>query len=453
MPISDMTIPNAKPREKIYRLYDRDGLYLEVSPNGGKWWRFKYRFAKKEKRISLGVFPEVDLKTAREKTFNTRAMLANGIDPGDHRKVAAATRDLEATNTFEHVAREWLAKKMPVWVPSHSIRIVERLEKDVFPWLGHKVVDKITAPEILSTVRRIESRGAIEPAHRALSNCGQVLRYAVATGRATTDVSRNLRGALQPVKPTHLAAVTDPKELGRVLNAIYEYKGSFIVRCALRLAPLFFVRPGELRNAKWADFDFANAEWRFVASKTKTPHIVPLAKQSLSILTELKPHTRNSEYVFPNPRSIKRPLSDNAVLAGLRRMGIDKTEMSGHGFRATARTILDEVLGFRPDFIEHQLAHAVRDPNGRAYNRTAHLADRRKMMQAWADYLDHLRQPLNTRADTRRHDPRPPRTPRAKRGHRPSAAVWNINQDLFGDTTEPSQSRDDEPVAPIETVQ
>jgi integrase len=250
-----------------------------------------------------------------------------------------------------------------------------------------------------------------------------------------------------------LAAVTDPKELGRVLNAIYEYKGSFIVRCALRLAPLFFVRPGELRNAKWADFDFANAEWRFIASKTKTPHIVPLAAQSLAILTELKPHTRNSEYVFPNPRSIKRPLSDNAVLAALRRMGIDKTEMSGHGFRATARTILDEVLGFRPDFIEHQLAHAVRDPNGRAYNRTAHLAERKKMMQAWADYLDQLRQPVKQRAESHSHDLRSTRPPRRKHGHRPSASRWEISKDLFADTTVPNQSLDDEQAAPIETAQ
>ena len=391
MALSDIIIRNAKPTEKPYRLYDRDGLYLEVAPKGGKWWRLKYRFAKKEKRLSLGVYPEVDLKAARQKTFDARTLLAKGIDVGDHRKVAAATRDHNATNTFEAVAREWLAKMLPTWVPSHSIRIVERLEKDIFPWIGNKPADTISAPEILTTIRRIESRGAIETAHRALSNCGQVFRYAVATGRAASDPTRDLRGALQPVRPTHLAAVTEPKELGRVLRAMDAYQGSFIVRCALRLAPLLFVRPGELRNAKWADFDFANAEWRFVASKTKTPHIVPLAKQALAILKELKPHTRKSEYVFPNPRSIKRPLSNNDVLAGLRRMGIDKTEMTGHGFRASARTILDEVLSFRPDYIEHQLAHAARDPNGRAYNRTAHLVERKKMMQVWADYLDDIR--------------------------------------------------------------
>lgn len=254
-------------------------------------------------------------------------------------------------------------------------------------------------------IRRIEQRGALETAHRALGNCGQVFRYAVATGRAERDPTGDLKGALPPVKGTHFAAVTDSKKVGEVLQAIDAYEGTLIVRCALRLAPLVFVRPGELRHAEWADIDLDAAEWPYTVSKTNTQHIVPLSRQAVEILQELNPLTGQGQYVFPSARNPKgdRPMSDNAILAAMRRMGISKEEMSGHGFRAMARTILDEVLGFRPDFIEHQLAHAVRDPNGRAYNRTAHLPERRKMMQAWADYLDKLKAaaevvPMNQRA-------------------------------------------------------
>ena len=240
-------------------------------------------------------------------------------------------------------------------------------------------------------VRRIENRGALETAHRALGNCGQVFRYAVATGRAERDHSGDLRGALPPVKGEHFAATTDPKRVAEMLRAMDGYQGTLAVRCALRLAPLVFVRPGELRKAEWADIDLDAAEWRYTVTKTNTPHIVPLSRQAVEILRELQPVTGRGRYVFPSARSNSRPMSDNAILAALRRMGIGKEKISGHGFRAVARTILDEGLGVRPDYIEHQLAHAVRDPNGRAYNRTAHLPERRKMMQQWADYLDTLK--------------------------------------------------------------
>ncbi|MBT6273939.1 MAG: site-specific integrase, partial [Chromatiales bacterium] len=265
-------------------------------------------------------------------------------------------------------------------------------ERDIFPWLGGKPIAEITAPQLLETVRRIETRGALETAHRALQDCGQVFRYAIATGRAERDPSGDLRGALAPVKGQHFAAVTEPNKAAEVLRMIDGYEGTLTVRSALRLAPLVFVRPGELRQALWADIDLGTKEWRFKVTKTDTDHIVPLSTQALAILREVQPLSSRSEYVFPGGRSAKRPMSENAILAAMRRMGIAKEEMSGHGFRAMARTILDEVLGFRPDFIDHQLAHAVRDPNGRAYNGTAHLPERRQMMQAWADYLDELRE-------------------------------------------------------------
>jgi integrase len=249
----------------------------------------------------------------------------------------------------------------------------------------------LSAPELLAVMRRIEGRGAQDTAHRALGTCGQVFRYAIATGRATHDPAGDLRGALTPVRGKHFAATTDPKQVAKILRAMDGYEGSLTVRCALRIAPLVFVRPGELRRAEWADIDFEAAEWRYLVTKTKTPHIVPLSRQAVEILRELRPLTGLGRFVFPGGRGNSRPMCENAVLAAMRRMGIEKDEMSGHGFRAVARTILDEVLGFRPDLIEHQLAHAVRDPNGRAYNRTAHLPERKKMMQQWADYLDKLK--------------------------------------------------------------
>jgi integrase len=391
MSLTDTLIRNAKPGTKPIKLFDERGLFLLVTPTGGKWWRFRYMFDGKEKLLSLGVYPDVSLKDARERRDEARKLVANGVNPSENRKIQKSARADLIANSFEVVAREWFAKYSATWAKNHGDRIIRRFERDIFPWIGARPIAEINAPELLAAARRIENRGALETAHRALGNCGQVFRYAVATGRAVRDPSGDLRGALPPVRGTHFAATTEPKRFAEILRALDGYEGTLTVRCALRLAPLVFVRPGELRNAQWADIDFEAAEWRYLVTKTNTPHIVPLARQAIEILRELQPLTGNSRFVFPSARSFIRPMSDNAILAAMRRLGIDKDEMSGHGFRAVARTILDEILGVRPDFIEHQLAHAVRDPNGRAYNRTAHLPERRKMMQQWADYLDKLK--------------------------------------------------------------
>ncbi len=391
MPLTDTKVRNAKPSEKRYKLYDQRGLFLLVNPSGGKWWRLKYQFDNEEKGISLGVYPDVSLKEAREKRDEARKLLANDIDPSEHRRAKMTAKEERAANSFEVVAREWFAKWTHNRAANHADRTIRRFERDIFPWIGGKPIADITPQQLLGVVRRIEERGAVETAHRALGNCGQVFRYAVATGRAERDITQDLRGALQPVKSKHFASVTEPKEVAELLRAMDSYEGTLTVRCALHLAPLTFVRPGELRHAEWADIDLDKAEWCFTVTKTDTRHIVPLSKQAVAILQELHPLTGRGRYVFPSARSAARPMSENAVLAAMRNMGIPKEKMSGHGFRAMARTILDEVLGFRPDYIEHQLAHAVRDPNGRAYNRTAHLPERRKMMQDWADYLDKLK--------------------------------------------------------------
>jgi integrase len=392
MPLSDTTIRTAKPAAKPQRLFDGNGLYLEVSPAGGKLWRLKYRIGGKEKRLALGVYPDTCLKDAREKRDAARKLLAAGVDPAEQRKAEKAAGEERGANSFEVIAREWHAKQSATWVELHASRIMLRMENDVFPWLGSRPIADITAKDFLTTVNRIADRGAVESAHRVLQNCGQVMRYAIATGRADRNPVADLRGALPPVKQTHLAAITDPHAIGGLLRAIDAYQGSFVTRCALRLAPLLFVRPGELRQAEWAEFDMDAAQWNLPAEKMKMrePHLVPLAPQAVVILRELQALTGGGRYLFPSPRSPQRPMSNNGVLSALRRMGYGTEEMSGHGFRAMARTVLDEVLHFRPDYIEHQLAHAVKDPNGRAYNRTAHLAERREMMGAWADYLDML---------------------------------------------------------------
>jgi integrase len=391
MPLTDTAIRNAKPGAKPAKLFDERGLYLIVTPSGGKWWRFRYKFDSKEKLLSLGVYPDVGLKDARQRRDDARKLVADGIDPGENRKAVKAAKTERGANSFEVVTREWYAKYSPNWAEHHGDRIIRRFERDIFPWIGGRPIADVTAPELLAAVRRIENRGALETAHRALGNCGQVFRYAIATGRAQRDPTGDLRGALPPAKGEHFAAVTEPKLAAELLRTLDSYQGTLTVACALRLAPLVFVRPGELRNAEWTDIDLDEAEWRYTVTKTKTEHIVPLATQAVAILRELHALTGAGRYVFPGARTNGRPMSDNAILAAMRCMSIGKDEMSGHGFRAMARTILDEVLGVRPDLIEHQLAHAVRDPNGRAYNRTAHLPERRKMMQQWADYLDKLK--------------------------------------------------------------
>jgi integrase len=384
----------AKPRSASYRISDGGGLYMLVDPDGSKRWRFQYtRPVGGRNTLGLGDYPTVTTAAARAGCADARRLLSEGIDPGEHRKVAKSMKAELAANSFEAVAREWFAKYSVTWVPGHADKIIRRLERDIFPWLGAKPAAEIKAPELLAVLRRIEERGALETAHRALQNCGQIFRYAIATGRAERDTAADLRGALPPVKQKHLAAITDPKDIGPLLRAVDGYTGSLVTKCALRLAPLVFLRPGELRHAEWSEIDLDGAAWEIPAERMKMrqPHIVPLSGQAVEILRELHALTGEGRYVFPGARSNSRPMSNNAILAALRRMGYDNSEMSGHGFRAMARTVLDEVLGFRPDWIEHQLAHAVKDPNGRAYNRTAHLKQRREMMQAWADYLDGLK--------------------------------------------------------------
>ncbi len=393
MPLTDMKVLKAKPQDKQVTLFDGKGLFLLITPSGGKLWRMKYRYEGKEKLLALGIYPEISLADARERRDKARKQIAHGIDPGAVRK-AQKQADTEETETFEVIAREWHTKFTPSWTPGHSDTIMSRLKRDLFSWVGARPINQIKAPELLTVLRRVEARGALESAHRTRTIAGQVFRYAVATGRAERDPSADLKGALPQPGEKHHAAITDPKEVAPLLRAIDGYQGHFVVKCALRLAPMFFVRPGELRHAEWAEIDLDEAAWNIPAHKMKMKqaHIVPLSSQAVEILTELKELTGASKYVFPSGRSFARPMSNNALLAALRRMGFDKDTMTPHGFRAMARTILDEVLQVRPDYIEHQLAHAVRDPNGRAYNRTAHLAERRKMMQLWADYLDGLKQ-------------------------------------------------------------
>lgn len=393
MTLTIKEIENAKAEDKPRKLADEKGLFLLITPKGGKWWRLKYRFGGKEKLLSLGVYGDVSLKAARERRDEARRLLAEGIDPGHHRKTAKRMQSERAANSFETVAREWFTKFSPAWAAGHSEKIIRRLERDVFPWIGGRPIAEISAPELLDVLRRIEERGAVETAHRAKQNAGQIFRFAIATGRAVRDPSGDLRGALTPWKPQHYPAITDPKEIGPLLRAMDGFTGTFPVKCALKLAPMLLVRPGELRQAEWAEINLDAATWEIPAAKMKmrAAHMVPLPSQAVEILRQLHPLTGNSRFVFPGMHDHERPMSDAAVNAALRRLGYSKEIMTGHGFRAMARTVLDEILGFRPDWIEHQLAHAVKDPNGRAYNRTAHLKQRQEMMQKWADYLDSLK--------------------------------------------------------------
>jgi integrase len=396
--LTDAKVRTAKPGEKPIKLTDGAGMYLEVAPSGGKWWRLKYRVDGVERRISLGTYPDTSLVHARQKRDAARTQLAHGIDPGAFRKAQKAARVERGANSFETIAREWHTARAVIWAPGHAERVLRRLERDVFPKIGGRPIAELKAPEILEVLRKIEARNIPETAHRTLTNVSQVMRYGVATGRIESDPTRDLRGALKPVQERHFAAITDPPKLGELLRGIENYRGSPIVRCALRLAPHVFVRPGELRNARWADVDWEAAEWRFTLSKTATQHVVPLSTQAVAILREVEAVSGGGTYVFPGARSMRLPMSENAVLYALRGLGFDGDTMTGHGFRAAARTILDEVLGWRVDLVEHQLGHAVKDANGRAYNRTSHLPERRKMMQAWSDFLDVLRTGSNVTA-------------------------------------------------------
>jgi integrase len=386
-------VKQAKPAEKATKLTDGGGMYLLVHPKGAKYWRHDYRFSGKRKTLALGVYPEVSLKEAREKHQDARKQLSKAIDPGNERKVEKLTRHLAAAESFEAVAREWFNQIMPEKSKSYRERTGRILEKDLYPYLGNCPIASITAPELLATLRRIEDRGANDIAHRAKQTAGQIFRYAVATGRAERDPSGDLKGALKPRrKKKHHAAVTDPAEVGRLLVAMEAFRGTLVVKMALLLSPLLFQRPGEIRGMEWVEINWEAKRWEIPAEKMKMkqPHIVPLSNQALNLLRELERLTGRGRYVFPSARGASRCLSENGVRVALRTLGYDNDTMTPHGFRAMARTLLDEVLGYRVDWIEHQLAHAVRDPNGRAYNRTAHLEGRTEMMQAWADYLDRL---------------------------------------------------------------
>jgi integrase len=392
MSLNDVRVRNETPGTKQKKLFDGDGMFLLVTPKGGKCWRLKYRFGGKEKVLALGTYPEISLADARRRREDARKLLANGVDPGEFKKAQkTATADANV-NTFEKIAREWHTQKKSEWSDNHAGRLLRRLELDIFPFIGKKPITEIRTPELATLLERVAIR-TLETAHRLKIAIDMVFKYAVVRGKCEQNPATSLRGVLPTVKYKHMAAPTDPKSLAPLLRAIDGFDGSFIVKCAMQLAPILFVRPGELRHAEWSEIDLEAAEWNIPAEKMKMKiaHLVPLPRQAVAILRELQPLTGHSKYVFPCHRSPLRCMSENAVNAGLRRLGFDKEEITGHGFRAVGRTLLDEVLGFRPDIIEHQLAHKVKDPLGRAYNRTSHLPERRKMMQTWADYLDGLK--------------------------------------------------------------
>ena len=388
--LTDAIIRNTKPKDKPFKLTDGAGLYLLINPTGSRLWRLRYHIGGLEKKLSIGPYPEVSLKEAREKAVEAKKAIRTGIDPSQAKKAQKASAS--GADSFETIAREWFEKFSPGWAPGHAERVIRLLERDVFPWIGNRPIKVISAPELLSVLRRVESRGAVDTAHRCRQTAGAVFRYAIATGRAERDPVPDLRGAIPPAREGHMAAMTDPKALGGLLRAIDAYEGGLIVRCALRLAPLVFVRPGELRRAEWKEIDFERGEWIIPGEKMKMrePHIVPLSRQAVEILREIQPFTGGSPYVFPSPTSMTRPISDMALLTALRRMGISKEEMTIHGFRSTASTLLN-AQGWSADVIERQLAHVERNKVRAAYNRHDYLPERRKMMQAWANYLDELK--------------------------------------------------------------
>jgi len=384
--LTEARIRRARPKERPYKLRDGGGLYLLITPTDAKQWRLRYAIGGRESMLSLGSYPATSLKAARARRAEVRAALEAGKNPAAERRAERA----HSANTFETIAREWLAKQP--FAPKTLAKAVWTFEDLLFPYIGSQPITALTAPELLEVFRRLERRGKHETAHRSKQRVGQVLRYAIATGRAQRDPTADLRGALAPINVTNRAAVTDPREVAQLLRALDGYKGHPIVEAALKLAPLVFVRPGELRAAEWAEINLEAGEWRIAAHRTKMrrPHLVPLAKQAAAILREVEPLTGRGRYVFPSPRTSQRPLSDNAITAALRRIGYTGEQMSWHGFRAMASTLLNE-LGFPPDIIELQLAHQERDEVRAAYNRAQRLDERRKMMHAWADYLDSLR--------------------------------------------------------------
>jgi integrase len=394
MALTDVEVKKAELRDKDYKLSDAggcSGLYVLVKPSGAKYWRLKYRIAGKEKLMPIGVYPAVSLKDARLKAQEAKLLIASGVDPMVQRKAEKLGLLGASENTFEAAATAWFEMISPEWSSSHKERTQYLIKNHLLPWIGNRPLHEITPPELLAALHKAQNRGLLETARRAKQTASQIFRHAIRMGKLTSDPSRDLSGGLTTPKPKSFSAITEPKAAGALMLDISHYQSTPAVKAALQLSALLFQRPGEIRSMLWADIDWEASEWRYLVTKTQTPHIVPLAKQALEILQELKPYTERSIYVFPSARGASRPMSENAIRVALRSMGYTNDQMTAHGFRAMARTILDEVLGVPAEFIEHQLAHKVKDALGTAYNRTKHLSQRKDMMQKWADYLDVLK--------------------------------------------------------------
>ncbi len=391
MSLTDTAIRNSKPKDKPLRLADERGLYLLINPNGSRWWRFDYRFQGIRKTLSMGVYPDVPLKLARERREEARSLLAAGADPGAQRKAEKRANAEAGGNTFEALAREWMATRGKEWTASYASKTKSALERHVFPSVGAKPITEITAPDLLALLRAIETRGTVDMAHRVQQHCGGIFRFAIATGRATTDPVPSLRGALSTVKKEHYAALTDPTEYAELLRAIDNYRGEATTKAAMQLLALTFQRTKEVRFAEWSQFDFDQALWRIPAEimKMREAHIVPLSRQAIEVLKGIQALTGKGRLAFPSSTSRERPISENTVVYALARMGY-KGRMTGHGFRSVASTLLNE-QGFRSDLIERQLAHAEKNAVRAAYNRAEYLTERVKMMQDWADYLDKIK--------------------------------------------------------------
>ena len=389
--LTALAVKQAKSKDKNYSMVDGGGLYLLVKPQG-KYWRYNYRFGGKQKTLAIGVYPDTSLAGARLSHQSAREKLNNGIDPSEIRKVEKITKNLTASDLFDCVAREWFNQKILDKSASHQARTLRILEKDLFPVIGSRPTSNITALELTAVLHKIQTR-SVDIAQRAKQVASAVFRYAVRTGRAEFDPARDLAGALRSRSQKHYSSITQPEEVGHLLIAIDGYKGTAVVKAALQLSILLFQRPGEIRHMEWSEINWEKHLWEIpdTKMKMKQEHIVPLSTQAMSALSEIRGLTGRGRYVLPSARGGARPLSENGVRTALRTLGYNNETITPHGFRAMARTLLDEVLNFPVDWIEHQLAHAVKDPNGRAYNRTKHLAQRHVMMQGWADYLDGLR--------------------------------------------------------------
>jgi len=388
MSLTNLQIQKAKPKEKQYKLSDGRGMYLIVAPRGGRYWRLDYRFNGKRQTLSLGTFPSTSLKEARRKCEKTKSLIEDGIDPSHQRKIKLAGDK----DSFEAVAMEWYGKYRSQWTDNHATTTLRRIEANLLPWLGSRPIAVIEPREILQTLRRIEKRGSLETAHRVQQIASRIFRYAVATGQCSRDPTTDLKGALPPTRSTHFPTITDPTEIGTLLRTIDGYQGSPITQFALQMAPLVFVRPGELRHCEWAEIRTDEATWRIPSTKMKMrrDHIVPLSRQALSILEELQPLTGSGIYAFPSARSATRPMSENTINGALRRLGYTTDEFTGHGFRSMASTILNE-NSWNRDAIERQLAHVDNNSIRATYNYAEHLEERRRMMQWWANYLDKIK--------------------------------------------------------------